>query len=128
MAQTGSFGDIVFEVSAESVKTWDSVKRRHMASFAAHDVAEGRQRLEFTGIELGSIDLQVRLDARYVSPRHEIEALANTMGSGEPQVLVLGGKPYGEYVLEGMTETWTHTDGQGRVMIARLTLKFREYN
>jgi phage protein U len=128
MAQTGSFGNIVFEASADRIKTWDRFKRQHKANFATHDVAEGKQKLEYTGFELRPIDLQVRLDARYINPRQEIEALSEILESGEPQVLILGGKPYGEHVLEDFSETWTHTDGQGRVLVARITLKLKEYN
>ena len=129
MAQTGSFGDIVFEASTGRVKTWNRFSREHAASFVQHDVAEGRARLEFTGIDLKPLSLEVQLNSSLgTDPDEDILELQEIMDQGEPRVLVIGGTPQGEYVLENMTEERLRTDGHGRTMLARVQLNFREYN
>lgn len=128
MAQTGSFGDIIFEVSAELVKTWENLSSKRKASFATHELAGGRAKLEFTGLELQDLNFDVRLDARSVSPYRESNKLQAALEDGEPRVLILGGRPRGEFVLQDITEQETHADAHGRTMISRLKLKFKEYN
>lgn len=128
MAETGSFGDIVFQASADTVKTWDKLRRSRKASYAAHEVAEGKARLEFTGIDLQDVDLEVRLDARFANPAREAEALLDVQAAGEPRPLILGGTPLGKYVLQDVTERVERTDGKGRTLTSRVKLRFREYN
>ena len=128
MAETGHFGDIVFEASADAVKTWDRLRRSRQARFASHDVAQGKARLEFTGVELQEINLEVRLDARFVNPAREARALDDALEAGEPRPLVLGGTPLGKYVLRDVSERVERTDGQGRIMVSVLKLRFKEYN
>lgn len=128
MAETGHFGDIVFQVSADVVKTWDKLRRSRKASFAEHEVAEGKARLEFTGVGLEEIDFEVRLDARFVNPAKEAKALDEALQAGEPRPLVLGGRPLGKYVLQDVSERAQRTDGQGRIMVSTVKLRLREYN
>lgn len=129
MAHTGSFGEIVFESSSEQVKTWSAFRREHSASFVQHEVAEGKARLEFTGIGLKLLNMEVQLNSVLgADPEADLLELQELMQEGEPRVLVIGDRPQGEYVLENMTEERLRTDGRGRTMLARVQLSFREYN
>ncbi|MCF7936833.1 MAG: phage tail protein [Synergistales bacterium] len=128
MAQTGSFGPIFFEVSASRIKTWDNYRRRHVSTFAEHAVAEGKEKLEFTGHKLETVSFNIRLDASWVNPEKEIAALYDLKLTGEPQVLVIGTRPLGEYVLTTITERKTRTDADGRALVAIASLEFKEYN
>ena len=128
MAQTGSFGDIIFEVSANLVKTWGNLRSRKKAQYAVHELALGKAKLEFTGVELQEIDFEVRLDARWVNPDRESKNLHEALEDAEPRILMLGSKPLGEYVLRDITEQGVRTDYMGRTMVSRLNLKFKEYN
>jgi len=128
MAQTGFFGDIIFEVSADLVKTWESLRSKRKAVYASHELAGGKSKLEFTGVELNELSFNVRLDARWVSPREESDKIQAALEDGEPRVLAIGGKPLGEYVLQDITEQTKYTDSQGRALASRLTLNFKEYN
>jgi len=118
----------VFEASADQLKTWDGLRRKDSASYASHEVAEGKAKLEFTGTDLQKLDLEVRLDARFINPAQEAKALREALDAGEPRTLVLGGSPLGRYVLEQVSEQVRNTDGQGRILVSRLQLRFKEYN
>lgn len=128
MAETGSFGGITFQASAEQLKTWSGLRRKNAANYASHEVAEKKAKLEFTGVDLQQIDLDVRLDARFASPAQESQSLRDALDAGEPKPLVLGGSPLGRYVLEQITERVRYTDAQGRILVSELQLRFREYN
>ena len=129
MSQTGSFGDIVFDVSSGHVRTWSGFRREHSVNFARHEVAQNKARLEFTGISLKQLDFEVQLSAALGSdPEADIQALQEIIYTGEPQVLVIGGRPQGEYVLESITEERLRTDGRGRTILARVNLAFTEYH
>lgn len=126
--ETGSFGGIVFEVSSDHIKTWDGFSRSMKAGFAVHEVAAGKPKLEATGMDLARIGFSVRLDVQFCKVLDEIESMAVVLTAQEPQVLVIGGRPLGRYVLTEIDEKRRHTDGAGRVLVAGLDLKFQEWN
>jgi phage protein U len=128
MAQTGSFGPVFFEVSAEKIKTWDNFRRRHTTAFAVHAVAHDKEKLEFTGHKLETVNMNIRLDAQWVNPDRETTALYELKMAAEPQVLVIGTRPLGEYVIESLTERRSRTDADGRTLVSVLSLQFKEYN
>ncbi|MFW5988623.1 MAG: phage tail protein [Desulfosudaceae bacterium] len=128
MAQTGSFGDISFEASADRIRTWNGWQGKYQARFAEHDVIDGKTKLEATGTDLARIDIDIRLNAAMgVNPEKEVESLLETMNEQEPRVLTMGGKVFGEYVLEDISEQRTHFDARGRALIIRVKLRLREY-
>lgn len=130
MAQTGSFGDIVFEASADLVRTWNGWRGQHAAKWAQHDIAapQEKPRLEATGIDLSRLDLDVRLAAHLgVDPEEELEAMLQVLQDQEPQVLSVGGKVFGEYVLENVQEQRTHYDGRGRPLVIRVKIRLQEH-
>ena len=115
--------------SADMIRTFGEVKRSAKARFAVHDVVEGKPVLQHVGRDLDEVSFAVRLDAGAgVDPELEIETLRAMLDTGEPQRLILGGIPRGKFVLESLDETRRHTDGRGRLLLAEVGLKLKEYN
>jgi phage protein U len=128
MAQTGSFGEFIFEVSSEKVKTWRDLRRRRKAKYSSHDVTDAKQRLQFHGLELDTAELSVNLDSWFLDPRAEIRQLDGILESGEAYPLILGDIVEGNFVLEEYSEERKHTDGQGRIRWTEVSLRLREHN
>ena len=80
----GSLGDVVFEVSSETVKSFDNYKRVNSSRWASHDIIGKKPVKEYLGpglIEVGfSIKLSVFLG---VSPEKELDALRGYCENGE---------------------------------------------
>jgi len=126
--QLGSFGNIVFETSADLIRTWQQMSRKGSARFAEHVVAEGKPRLEFLGPGLEELTLAVRLDAQLgLDPASELESMRAVRDFGEEQSLVVGGMVIGKFVLEEIGEEHRRHDGRGRLLLAEATLKLKEY-
>ena len=127
MAIVGGFGDMIFEASSEVVRTWNSLRRSRSAKFQTHEVTEGKQRLQYIGLELDSVNLDIVLDAKFVDPEAELAALDAMLDAARPRVLILGDTVMGSYVLESYTDTRKHTDGRGRILWSEVALQLKEY-
>lgn len=124
----GTFGDIVFETSADKVRTFDGLQRSGEARYAEHAVQGDKPRLEFLGDGLDEVTLPIRLDAALgLIPIEEIESLRRLRASGEVRALIIGGRNQGNFVLKGAEETWQTVDNEGRLWVAGVTLKLKEY-
>lgn len=124
----GTFGEVVFEASAERVRTWQSFQRANSARVTAHEVLEEKPRLEFLGPGLDEITLQVRLDVSFgIDPSTEIDILRDVRDKGAAKLLVIGGKNIGRFALESIEEEWRTIDHAGRLIQAVVTLKLKEY-
>lgn len=125
----GSFGNMVFETSAEKICTWSQLKRSGQARFAKHDVLGGKPMLQFLGADLEEFELTVRLDvALGINPMSELENLREVRAAGNYNDLFIGPQKIGRYVLESFSETWLHTDNRGNLLVAECTMKLREYH
>jgi phage protein U len=126
--QLGSFGNIVFEASADKVRTWQKFQRKGAARFAEHPVLGGKPRLESLGPALDTIDLQIRLDSQLgLTPLAEIEALRTIKDSGEEQHLIIGGQPWGKFVLVDLNEDHVRHGKDGLLLLAIIDLQLKEY-
>ncbi len=122
------FGEIVFEVSADKVKTIKNLSRERKATFASHTILNNKPKLQQTGYELDTISFEMQLVLSHgVSPKTELETLSNMLQAGEQQPFFLGDELLGEYVLESFTETYLNIDNKGNVFSANVSLSLREY-
>ncbi|MHC1791776.1 phage tail protein [Solidesulfovibrio sp.] len=128
MGQVGSLGDVAFEVSSQRIMTWNDCVRDTTANFAAHEVIESKARLQFLGLGLEEFSLAVTLDASWCSPEVEMKKFDAMQQTGQAHRLIIGGRIFGRFVLEGKTENRTRTDDRGRTMVAHVQLKLKEYN
>ena len=126
----GQLGDYEFEVSTESVRTFDGLKFNNSASYTEHKVLGRKGVLEYTGLNASTASLKISLNEYMgVDVLEEISAFYEYMNDGEALVFMLGGEVMGEdmWVIESLDEEYTEIDNQGRVRRADITLKLKEY-
>lgn len=126
----GQLGDYEFEVSTESVKTFDGLKFSNSAGYTEHKVLARKGLLEFTGLNASTASLKMILNERLgVDVLEEIAAFYEYMNDGTALVFMLGDEVMGEdmWVIESLDEAYTEIDNKGRVIGAELTLKLKEY-
>lgn len=126
----GQLGDYEFEVSSESVKTFDGLKFSNSASYAEHKVLGRKGVLEYTGLNASTASLKISLNEYMgVDVLEEISAFYEYLNEGTALVFMLGGEVMGEdmWVIESLDEEYTEIDNQGRVRKADITLKLKEY-
>lgn len=126
----GQLGDYEFEVSAESVRTFDGLKFTNSAAYTEHKVIGRKGVVEYTGLNASTASLKISLNARLgVEPLDEIAALYEYLNDGTALVFMLGSEVMGEdmWVIESLDEEYTEVDSKGRVIRADLAVKLREY-
>ncbi len=126
----GQLGDYEFEVSAETVKTFDGLKLTNSAAYTEHKVLGRKGVLEYTGLNASAASLKVSLNERLgVDVLEEIAAFRSYMEDGEAVVFMLGDEVIGSdmWVIEGLDEEYTEIDSRGRVIRAEVSLKLKEY-
>lgn len=127
--QLGTFGDIVFETSADRVRTWQELQRQGSARFAEHEVLHRKPRLEFLGPGLEAMTIKIRLDAQLgLDPLTEIDALRFLRDAGEEKVLIIGGQIFGRFVLADLTEEHRRHGRDGVLLLAEVVLQLKEYD
>lgn len=125
----GSLGDIIFEVSANGGRmvTPSEVEREYKARFAEHQVLGAEPRLEFLSPELATMGLPIRLRADMgVDPLAETDRLEALCREGKAHRLIIAGKSYGMFVIEGISQHQSRGSGKG-ILSVELTLKLKEY-
>jgi hypothetical protein len=124
----GALGDVVFEASAEKVRTWQDMKRSGEARWATHEVFAGKPVKEFIGPGLDTITLQVRLDARLgLVPLDEVKALRRLRDTGAVNQLTLGGELVGDYTVKSLSEDQRRFDPAGVLVTVVVDLTLEEY-
>lgn len=126
----GQLGDYEFEVSAQSIKTFDGLKMSEGASWTEHKVLGRKGLLEFTGLNAGSLSLKISLNENLgVEPLEEIAAFREYMEEGTAVIFMLGDEVIGSdyWVIESLDEEYSEIDSKGRVRRADLNLKLKEY-
>ena len=126
----GQLGDYEFEVSAQSIKTFDGLKMSEGASWTEHKVLGRKGLLEFTGLNAGSLSLKISLNENLgVEPLEEIAAFREYMEEGTAVIFMLGDEVIGSdyWAIESLDEEYSEIDSKGRVRRADLNLKLKEY-
>ena len=96
MAKIGSFGDLVFSVSNNTVRTFDSMSWDFSTDYATHDRHIKADLLEYMGPGLEGISFSMTFSVFLgVNPLKEIKKLREMVRKGYAERLVIGGKVYG---------------------------------
>lgn len=130
MAKIGAFGNLVFSVSENTVKTFDQLSWKNSAKYATHDRHIKRDVLEYLGPEPGSISFSMAFSISYgANPLSEIERLNEMVNEGVTERLVLGGRVYGSYkwVITGVQSTMKRYDNKGNCWAATAQVTMKEY-
>ena len=126
----GTLGDIVFEVSSESMRTFDGLNMQWGAKYAQHDIHGGKGLLEFTGLDPTNLSFKIRLDAALgLNPKEELEKLREILEKHEAVLFVLDGEPQGWdlWVLESLNEDHKIHDNHGTLKLVVVSLSLKEY-
>ncbi len=124
----GTFGQIVFETSRTKIHTFDEFTRTSTATFTEHAVLDEKPRLQHIGTGLDKISFSIRLDVSLgVDPAGEIKKISELREAGEAKKLIIGGDVLGTFVLLETEESWNRVDNKGRLLVAVLILKIKEF-
>lgn len=130
MAIIGSFGDIVFEVSHNKIRTFNNFSRSASSRWADHEIEEGKPISEFLGPDLDEISFRMRFDVAYgMNPKTEMDRLLIKCRAGQAETLIVGGIPLGMYkwTIRTVGQDWKYFDGSGRLIVGEVDVTLREY-
>ncbi len=126
----GSFGEVVFEVSAEKVRTFRDFQIQRSAKYTEHAIHGRKGLLEFTGLSASTVSLNIRLDAGLgINPKEELNTFHEILAKHEALPFILDGEPQGDglWVLESIGENYDIIDNQGTFIAVEVSLKLKEY-
>ena len=130
MAQIGSFGDLVFKVSDELVRTFDDMNWEFSAKYATHDRHIKADLIEYMGPEIETISFSMVFSVFLgVNPWKQIKKLRKIIRKGYTRRLVVGGKVYGNYkwVMEKGSVVMKNYDKNGNLWAAKVNVTLKEY-
>ncbi len=130
MAQVGALGDIVFQVSADTIKTINNVVWSGSARYAEHKRHLGDTVAEFTGLEADTISFDIVLSLYLgVDPMVDIDKIWAYERAGTHLPLVLGDRSIGKFkwVIKSHKVQLRTFDGNGNVTSAHVSLDLLEY-
>ena len=130
MAKIGSFGDLVFSVSNNTVRTFDSMSWDFSTDYATHDRHIKADLLEYMGPGLEGISFSMTFSVFLgVNPLKEIKKLREMVRKGYAERLVIGGKVYGSYkwVMQKGTVDFQRFDNKGNLWAAKVKVTLKEY-
>ena len=126
----GSFGDVVFEVSSDKVRTFQDLQIQRKANYTEHAIHGKKGLLEFTGFSAATGSLKIRLDAALgVNPKEEFDALLEVFNEHQAVPLILDGEPVGDglWVIDSIDENFEVVNNQGTAIALEVPLKLKEY-
>ncbi len=126
----GSFGEVVFEVSDEKVRTFRDYQIQRSAKYSEHAIHGRKGLLEFTGLSPASASLSIKLDAGLgVNPKEELNNLREILNKHEAVPFILDGEPQGDglWVLESLNENFEIIDNHGTFISINVSLNLKEY-
>lgn len=132
MATLGTFGDIVFEVSAERMRSFADFSHEGGARLESTEIVGREPLVTFAGPGGQSVSFVMGLNsAAGVVPQQEYERLQQMKDAGLAAVLVLGGRPYGgattRWIIEGLSASYRTWTGDGRATGIDVTVSLRKY-
>ena len=126
----GSWGKLVFKVSADQVKTFDAMKRSESARWSKHDVHLKKPKSVFNGPDQGSITFDMHFSASLgVNPMDEIDKLIRANTAGEVHRLIIGNKRFGlfKYYLASINSDLNFFDNKGMLLSGKVNVTLEEY-
>ena len=130
MAVIGCLGDIVFEVSEETIRTINNMKWSGSARYSTHQRHLTNALTEFTGIDPDKMSFDIILLKHLGGdPITTVAKLFGYERDGTSLPLVIGDKGYGKYrwtILSHDMKVNVH-DARGGVASATVTVNLQEY-
>lgn len=127
----GTLGtSIVFEVSDDTVFTFDALERTVTGRWASHETMGKKPKSEFLGAENQAITFTIYLSALLgVPPRETMETIADMVENGTAEYLVIGSSVVGAnpFRIMSVSEAWDKIYNDGEVAQATLSVTLEEY-
>lgn len=130
MAIIGCLGEIPFEVSSNTVQTFNNMRWSGSARYSTHYRHLKNALTEFTGLTPDKILFDIILNAHLGSdPMAELVKLWGYERNGTAVGLAIGDKGYGKYRWNVISHTikMQTFDGKGGVSTATVTVQLQEY-
>lgn len=130
MAVVGCLGDIIFQVSDQTITAINNVKWSGSARYSTHQRHNGNALTEFTGVEPDRMSFEMILPAeRGKGARTELKKIWDYERSGEALPLTLGTRPYGKYRWTILSHDLTvnNTDAKGNFISGTVAIELQEY-
>lgn len=130
MAVVGCLGDILFQVSDQTITAINNVKWSGSARYSTHQRHNGNALTEFTGVEPDRMSFEIILpEERGKGARTELKKIWEYKRSGEALPLTLGTRPYGKYrwTILGLDLTVVNTDAKGNFISGTVAIELQEY-
>ena len=131
MAIVGSWGNITFAVSRQTVKTFDGLEWESGVKYSTHDRHLKEPLLEFTGTDVESMSFSMFFSAFLgVNPIAEVSKLLKAMRRGEVHRLVIGPKAYGtgRWVITKVSNSLERYDNRGNLLVAKVNVTMNSYS
>ncbi|KMT23014.1 phage tail protein [Clostridium cylindrosporum] len=125
-----SFGKKVFSVSLNRVYTFNGYTRTSALSVEEQEVAGSKPSSYIKGSALDDLGITIELKKmKGIDVRKEINEWMAIKDSKTPENFILGGSRVGanKYLLVSVGESDVLIDNQGRVLSAKIDLKFKEF-
>lgn len=130
MAVLGVFGDVVFEVSAKKVRTFDEFSRNTADRWENHNRIGLKPASEFIGPGLDRISFTMIFDVAHgVNPRKEMENILIMSRNGQVNDLTIGEKGLGvnKWKITSLRQGWKVVDNKGNLLRGTLDVELEEY-
>lgn len=126
----GSFGDLIFKVSAEQVVTFESMSWQNDTRWSEHDRHLADPLPEFLGNQNDKMTFPMFLTVfAGTNPLTEIVKILDMERAGTPHFLVIGSKGYGKgrWVIKQSKIEMQKFDNRGNLLEARVSVTLLAY-
>lgn len=126
----GIWGDLVFEVSSELVRTYDDYQRESKLRLAKHELIGRTTVIEHLGRDAETISFSMTFNRRLgVNPSEEVSKLRAMCLNAEAHQLILGNCVVGDnlWLIETVGEEVEAVDSFGKVITSSAKVSMVEY-
>lgn len=130
MAVIGTWGNVVFSVSRQQIRTFTGLKKSGAAKYATHDRHLKKTLLERTGTDAESLSFDMFFSAYLgVNPMNALAELESARDAGKVAPLIVGGRRIGKskWVLQSLSESFEEFGKGGSVTVAKASVSMKEY-
>lgn len=129
MGMIGCYGSFEFVCAEDQVRTFRDLTRDSSMRWATHEVIGRKPVLEMIGEDLSTVSLKICCDVSLgVPPKKWLAKLQRMLRNGWHKKLIIGTEYFGQFVMEGVSDTFKYFDGQGNVISAEATLSLKEWS